>query len=493
MEAREEQVTSSLTEESDSLDLRESVNSMRRRIFMQFLLVFGASLGHIGVAVVASWPNPAIPELQSNKTDIFGNYITLNPWQLDMLGSMVSIGNLPGTWLWGWMVAVLGRKRSIMLLLVPYTIGWGLVAFSSNAIIMLSGRLIHGICVGATFVSASTYIIELPDASVRGAMALIPNFMLSLGFILTSGLGLSLRWYEIAFVGESIAIMFWIIMVFLPESPSFLAIKGSEEEALSVLRRLRGQWVNLAEEMQSLRNQNEDKLQKPLYATLRDSDILKSLVIIIVLFFIQNFCGLMVFYVNMTRIFLEAGSTLNEYVSTVLVFLVQAAGNLLACLYLDRLGRKPCLIFSLVIMTVCLVVMAIYHHLKDLQESVITEVFNNSTEFPTVGTLTVRTDGMKAWVPLLCLMVYMFVSSIGAGPVPSLLNSEYFPTAVRSQLSGLCMAIGGVFNFAALQLFSPLHEMLTIAGLFWFYASVSIMGVVFTLLCVRETKGVAVG
>lgn len=492
MEETEEKQSERLTVEHEPRLPEESVGQRRRRILMQVLMVLGASFGHLGLAVVAAWPNPAIPELQKNNTNIYGTYMSLNHWQLDMLGSLVSLGNLPGTWLWGWLVAKIGRRKSMMLLIFPYSLGWGLVAFASNAPVLLAGRFFHGISIGATFVSASTYIIELPDISVRGAMAVIPNLVLSCGFILATGLGLGFRWFEIAFMGEFIIVLQVMALLKLPESPSYLAIIDKEDKARVVLKKLRGPSADISQELQDLKNQNQNKIEESLFKVLQDTDTLKSLGIIIVLFFVQNFCGLMVFIVNMTRIFLEAGSTLDEKLSSVLVFLVQAAGNLLACLYLDRFGRKLCLIASLAVMTMCLIVMAVYHHLKDYSE-VMDVVAFNGTDFTTAGTVTESIGAMPTWVPLVCLMVYMFTSSVGAGPVPGLLNSEYFPTAVRSQLSGICMVIGSFFNFATLQLFSPLQEALTTAGLYWLYAFISAGGIVFTLACVKETKGRSVG
>ncbi|XP_068248520.1 facilitated trehalose transporter Tret1-like isoform X2 [Palaemon carinicauda] len=432
MEEAEEKQSERLTVEHVPQLPKEPEVKRKKRIFMQVLMVLGASIGHLGLAVVAAWPNPAIPELQRNNTNIYGSYMSLNSWQLDMLGSLVSLGNLPGTWIWGLLVANIGRRRSMMFLIVPYSIGWGLVAFAPNAPVLLAGRFFHGICIGATFVSASTYIIELPDTSVRGAMATIPSLVLSCGFILATGLGLCFRWFEIAFVGVFIIVLQVMVLLVLPESPSYLAIKDRENEARVVLKKLRGPSADISQELQDLKKQNQDKIEGSFFKVLQDTDILKSLGIITVLFFVQNFCGLMVFIVNMTRIFIEAGSTLDEKVSSILVFFVQAAGNLLACLYLDRFGRKLCLIASLAVMTMCLMVMAVYHHLKNYTE-VIDVVVSNGTDFTTTGTITESIDGMPTWVPLVCLMVYMFTSSIGAGPVPALLNSEYFPTAVRSQ------------------------------------------------------------
>ncbi|XP_045584827.2 facilitated trehalose transporter Tret1 isoform X2 [Procambarus clarkii] len=474
----------------------EPAGDRRRRLVMQVAMVSGASVAHLGLAVVAAWPNPAVPDLQRHNTTIYDTAITLTSWQLDMLGSILAVGNLPGTWFWGWLVATIGRKKSMMLLLVPYTLAWLLLALAVNPTMMLAARVVHGICVGATFVSASTYIIELPDTAIRGALATIPSIALSLGYTLTAALGLVLRWFEIAFVGLAVIALHTTIMVFLPESPSFLAIKGQRIKAKKILLKLRGPSANVDEELQNLCDENKDTEKEPFIKVLQDSYILKSLGIVITLFFVQNFCGLMVFYVNMTRIFLEAGSTLSEHVASILVFLVQAAGTVLACIYLDRFGRRACMVASLAVMTLCLLVMGTYHHFKDAVETGIDSATANTTMLVAEDIMenwSATTTSSFSWVPLACLMLYMFASSCGVGPVPSLLNAEYFPTAVRAQLSGLCMVVGSVINFAALQLFTPMQVALTSAGLYWFYAAVSVGGIVFTFACVRETKGRALG
>ncbi|KAK8747428.1 hypothetical protein OTU49_016809, partial [Cherax quadricarinatus] len=471
----------------------EHSGDRRRRLGMQVMMTLGASLGHLALAVVASWPNPAVLDLHLHNTTIYNTPLVLTTWQTDMLGSIVSVGNMPGTWLWGWLAVTIGRKKAMMLLLLPYTLAWLLLALAVNPVMMLAARVVHGICVGATFVSASTYIIELPDTAIRGAVATVPNFALSLGYILTTSLGLLLRWYEIAFVGLAIIVSHTTVMVFLPESPSFLAINGQKRKAKKILRKLRGPSANVDEEVQNLCDENKDKANDPFIKVLQDPYILKSLGIVLTLFFVQNFCGLMVFYVNMTRIFLEAGSTLSEHVASILVFIVQAAGTVLACIYLDRFGRRVCLVSSLVVMTLCLLVMGVYHHYKDAAEISVFSATRNTTSLTEDTIENWSTTKMAfSWVPLACLMLYMFTSSCGAGPVPALLNAEYFPTAVRAQLSGLCMVLGSVINFAALQLFTPMQVTLTIAGLYWFYAGVSVFGIVFTLTCVRETKGRAV-
>lgn len=233
-------------------------------------------------------------------------------------------------------------------------------------------RVFHGVCIGATFVSASTYIIELPDTSIRGAMAAVPNLALNLGSISTVALGLVLRWFELPFVGLALILLQTLLMaLLLPESPSYLVVKGRTVEAKRVLLKLRGPSANVEKEMETILTENGQKADMPLFKVLREPAILKSLATVITLFFVQNFSGLLVFPVNMTRIFQDAGTNLSSEVATIVVFLVQMLGTVLACIYLDRLGRRPCLVVSLLVMALCLVVMGFYRQCKDSSEEAI--------------------------------------------------------------------------------------------------------------------------
>ncbi|XP_047476235.1 facilitated trehalose transporter Tret1-2 homolog [Penaeus chinensis] len=93
------------------------------------------------------------------------------------------------------------------------------------------------------------------------------------------------------------------------------------------------------------------------------------------------------------------------------------------------------------------------------------------------------------WVPLACLMLAAFSANLGAAPVPWILSVEYFPTAIRSQVMGVSTMIGNLISFAALQAYSPMQAAFTQAGLYWSYACVAALGIVYTLCFVQETKG----
>nr|XP_027216365.1 facilitated trehalose transporter Tret1-like [Penaeus vannamei] len=476
--------------------LLETPAEKRRRIGIQVLMVLAACLGHSVIAIVAAFPNPAISDLRKDNSTIFGSAMALTTAEMDMMGSLVCAGTIPGTWLGGWMVGAIGRRKSLILIVVPFTLAWALVGMAVNPPMMLVGRFISGICYGVTTVAASTYVIEIPDASFRGAMAALPTLFFGLGLVATVTAGMFLRWYAIALVGYAVMVLCSLLMFFLPETPAYLAVSGDKKKAGRILEQLRGPDFDVDQELKTLRECNETQADETFVRQLLKPEMYRPLIVCIVLFFIQNFSGLTVMYYNTTRIFHAAGSTIDEDVATIYVFFVKLLGTIIACLFLDRIGRRVCMILSLLIMGVCLVIMGVYLNLKEGAIS----GFEISDALPaanqTLGENPLEDEVITRsheYLPLLCLMVYMFASCIGAHPVPWILSTEYFPTTTRGQASGLCAMACSLFNFAALQLFSPMLDALSQAGLYWAYGAVSFLGVLFCLVCVKETKGKSVG
>lgn len=226
-------------------------------------------------------------------------------------------------------------------------------------------RFISGICYGVTTVAASTYVIEIPDASFRGAMAALPTLFFGLGLVATVTAGMFLRWYAIALVGYAVMALCSLLMFFMPETPAYLAVSGDKTKAGRILERLRGPDFDVDQELKTLHECNETKANQSFIKQLLKPELYRPLIVCIVLFFIQNFSGLTVMYYNTTRIFHAAGSTIDENVATIYVFFVKLLGTIIACLFLDRIGRRVCMILSLLIMGVCLVIMGVYLNLKE--------------------------------------------------------------------------------------------------------------------------------
>merc|ERR1712154_364707 len=138
-------------------------------------------------------------------------------------------------------------------------------------------------------------------------------------------------------------------------------------------------------------------------------------------------------------------------------------------LLVDRFGRKMLLIISDVLMGVSMIALGIYFVLKETESE--------------------NTIDKLAFLPITATMLFIASFSIGFGPLPWLLNSELFPREAKA----LASSLGGMFNWSCAFLvvyFYPMAETaLTKYYCYFFFALVCLLGSVFIIAFVPETKG----
>ncbi|KAK7066651.1 hypothetical protein SK128_010979 [Halocaridina rubra] len=359
-----QQITPTLENKGIKENDTQPAMEKRLRYIKQVGLFLTAALGHWNFGLSVSWPNTLVSDLQIDNLTLFGTELQLEDWELDMTSSMVYIGGLLGYVLSGWLVDWLGRRQSMMVLVLPATVGWLLVALAVNSTMILIGRFTVGLAYAVLIVSVRTYLVEISDTAIRGVAGLATEVMMGIGSITAIGLGISLSWYHIAFVSTGQILIFGLFIVpLLPESPSYLLVKGKEKKARKVLLYLRGKNVNLEEEIMQLKAENECNGEKG-WKILAKSNILKKCVIVFGLFFISNFCGSLVIRTNALRMLQTSGLSLDKELSTLFIFVLSLSGVISQALIIDRIGRRTCLVLSLNLLLIAYTVLGSYMFLQ---------------------------------------------------------------------------------------------------------------------------------
>ncbi|KAK7080207.1 hypothetical protein SK128_023797 [Halocaridina rubra] len=463
---------------------KEPVRTTRVRYMKQTGIFLLATLGPMNFGMGLSWPNTIASDLQHDNSTLFGTELQLLDWQMDMLSSLVFIGTLPGFLFGGWLVARFGRRRSMMGLVLPCMVGWILVALAVNSTMILLGRFICGFSFALVAVSVRTYLSEISDTAIRGAAILTAECLRSFGAIVIIAFGMCSSWYYSAFFcAFQILISGLVAVPFLPESPTYLTVTGKDEEARSVLTRLRGKYFDVDAEIQQLKKQNNSKEGNSGWGALLKPEIMKKCLIVFGLFGISNFCGTEVIKANAVRILQTSGLSFDAYTSTLIIFVLLLSGNVFQALLVDRIGRRKCLVLSLILLVIAYTILGTYVYL-DTSEAITSDSQDAGSE----GKINAW-----SWIPTACLMVCSFSGSLGIAPTPWMLAVEYFPTSIRSQVMSVCSFFGSVMSFASLQVYSPLQEALTPAGLYWSYAFFAVIGIVYSLTIVQDTTGQKVG
>lgn len=198
------------------------------------------------------------------------------------------------------------------------------------------------------------------------------------------------------------------------------------------------------------------------------TESLRSAFIAIGLMFFQQMSGInaVIFYSN--TIFKDSGSDLDPGVSTIIVGVIQVVATFVSSLVVDKLGRRLLLLFSIVVMGICLCGLGVFFYLLDANSDAI---------------------GSLGWLPITSLCLFMVAFSLGFGPVPWLMAGELFAPDIK----GFLGAIAGTFNwllaFVITKFFANFKEAMGNGPTFWLFMVFCAIGFVFVLLFVPETKG----
>jgi SP family galactose:H+ symporter-like MFS transporter len=364
----------------------------------------------------------------------------------------------------------LGRRRVILGAAVLFVLGACLSAITQGLTLLLVGRFLVGLAIGIASMLTPLYLAEISPARQRGAIVSLNQLCITLGILVSYLVGFALAstvegWRWMLGIGALPGVILWVGMLFLPESPRWLAGHGRTEDAGAVLKNLRG-GADVTEEINELRTDiaREGRLHTN-WSELLSSRLRRPLIIGIGLAMFQQITGINTVIYFAPEIFQSAGlsSAATSILATAGVGAVNVIMTIVSIRLIDRLGRRQLLFWSLGGMAVTLLVLS--------------------------GAFYIGAAGQLAWIALASVAVYVGFFAIGLGPVFWLLISEIFPLALRGRAMSLATVANWGFNAIVSVTFLNLVGALGSAGAFLVYAVLSFAALVFIFAMVPETKG----
>jgi MFS transporter, SP family, galactose:H+ symporter len=413
--------------------------------------------------------------------------------EIEWITTAALIGAVIGALSSGRITDIFGRKKVILVASVIFAIGSLLTGASSNVTFLAISRIILGIAIGISSFTVPLYIAEIAPTKSRGALVSSFQLMITIGIVVSylsdhafANDADPYSWRWMFYVGIFPAIILFVGMLFLPETPRFLIGKGKEEQGRKVLKKV--------EEPQLV----EEAISKIKADIVRDkesgfkwTEIFKpwlrtSLIIAIGIMFVQQFVGINTVIYYAPTIFIIAGFTGAKaaIAATIIVGIVNVLSTVLSMTLIDKIGRRKLYFFGLIGMALALVALGTFFLLKDS--------LGSSLKYISVGTM----------------LIYIFFFAISLGPLGWLIISEVFPLNVR----GLGMSIGSLSNwlFNAIVTFTflklawlfttPGMEIIKAgtgetdpnpAGAFFVYAAVAVLGIIWGYKYIPETKGIS--
>ncbi|XP_050699276.1 solute carrier family 2, facilitated glucose transporter member 6-like [Eriocheir sinensis] len=493
-----------------------------RPTLLQVATILLSSLAMLQFGISYSWPNSLAGDLRTDNSTLLGHQISVTSVGHDLVGSLMFAGGVLGTIPASWLVGKFGRRICMVAPSLPISLGWALIAFAHNDILIFVGRcpcpaplysnaspprrFVTGLSLGMMVQASEIYVAEISNASIRGTACTFMEIVKLGGFVLVVAVAIKVSWYVIAGGLAVLALVYGGAMLAVPESPNFLAVQGREEEARRVLRRFRGPGADVDAELALLRHRNQRSDGASGFAALLKRDVLRSVAALLLLITFRSMCGCEMITVHCTRMLLATGVALDHTLGTLIVNSAYLLGGLCLTVLVDRLGRRRSMLVSLAVMLAGNTVLGCYCYsfpasavpgldielLSPLDTNTTVSYLAGNTTVPYIAGLSDAGDSERL-LPLLCFLTVAFGAGLGIADIPLVLMVEYFPTNIRAEGCGLCLTWMLVCSTTMLQLYSVLLDSLTIAGIYWFFALSTVAATVHTLCCIRETSKCDIG
>lgn len=362
----------------------------------------------------------------------------------------------------------------------PFVLGWVILTLSTSFEWIILGRFITGFCVGLLGPAACIYIGETTAPKYRGVFLAGVTFAVSSGILIVHTLGWFFTWQTTAIICGFFPFTSYIIMGFVPESPSWLITQGRMEDALKAFKWLRGHDDAALKEFKSMvdahklneaDNSNDSVSSVFSWTKLKESFstriFLLPFVTLLIFFVTMQGSGLnVIIFYSITILKQVFGNSLNEYVATLIIDVVRLVAALVACILLKKCGRRPLMSISGIGTFISLFGLSIYILLSKQYEAL----------------------KSYSWIPLVLLMFYVAIVSLGLNPLPWCMVGELFPTQYRALGSAIVTFTNFFTIFATVKTSPFLFENYGISGAFIIYSIITLIGTTYLIIYLPETK-----
>ena len=395
------------------------------------------------------------------------NDFPLTPFLTGVVVSSILLGAVIGAGASGGLGDRLGRRKVVLIAAVIFAAGAVGMALSPNVGVLIFFRVFAGLAVGAASALVPTYISEISPTDLRGSLSSVFQLAITLGILLAYLVDFALAgaeaWRWMLGLAAAPAVVLFVGMYLVPETPRWLIKNGLMDEARAVLRRSRGR-EDVEGEIEEIREVEREESTTGVRELLSPW-VRPMLVVGVGLAMLQQFSGINTIIYYAPRIINHTGiGASTSILATVGIGVVNVLFTLVAIWLIDKLGRKKLLLFGLTGMTIGTIVLGLGFVLPSL-------------------------SGIVSWVTLGAMLLYIASFAASFGPIVWVMLPEIFPLQVRGSGVGASSLSNWVANFIVALLFPVLIAALGQTPVFWGLGAICVLSMIFIYFVVPETMG----
>jgi len=402
--------------------------------------------------------------------------------QIGWANSCALIGCLVGALSAGALSDKFGRKRLLVAAALLFAVTSLGNALANSFAVFIAWRISGGVAIGLASNLSPMYIAEVAPAQIRGKLVAINQLTVVIGILLAQSInwflvrnlprGASDDFIRTSWFGQQgwrwmfgitamPALLFFIGMLFVPESPRWLAKNGKTKSARSVLAKIGGENYANAATIEIQSTLASEEIQRVRFADLLEPRMRKVIVLGVVLAVFQQWCGINVIFNYAEEIFRSAGFDISTVLKNIAwTGSVNLAFTLVALGVVDRGGRRPLMLFGSAALAVIYLALGFCYF-----------------------------SGVKGLPMLLLVLAAIGSYAMSLAPVVWVVISEIFPNRIRGAAMAVAVSSLWIACFLLTFSFPVLNKMLGSAGTFWLYAGICAAGFLFIKFKLPETKG----
>lgn len=378
-----------------------------------------------------------------------------------------------------------GRKRLLIFSGFLFTLSAIGTALAADFTWFNIYRIIGGVAMGIALNLSPMYIAEISPPEKRGMFVTINQLLVMIGVLMAQVVNWRISLLDTALPVDATtdiiaqswsgqsgwrwmfgvevipAFLFFVLMMFVPESVRWLVKNGQEERARSVLQKIGGEAYAADQVADVKRTISKHDLAHVNFRELLNKRVLKFIGLGVFLAFLQQWSGLNVIIYYASDIFQAAGYNLQQMMlSIVVIGTVMVLSVIVTMLTVDKLGRKTLLLFGTSSMAIVYALIGYCFYAN-----------------------------YEGFVIVLLVLANVMFYSITLAPLLWVVLSEIFPNRIRGAAMSISAFAHWVGNFTLTFSFPTIKENLGWANNFWLYGVICAAGFVVLYYILPETKG----
>ncbi|AMS04755.1 sugar porter family MFS transporter [Acidipropionibacterium acidipropionici] len=389
--------------------------------------------------------------------------------------SSVMFGAIFGGALAGQLADRLGRRRMILISALVFVVGSILSGVSpyNGLVFLICARIILGLAVGAASALVPAYMSEMAPARLRGSLSGINQTMIVSGMLISyvvdfllKDLPTSWGWRLMLALAAVPALILFLGVLNLPESPRYLVRRGLIPQARRVLGYIRRPEDIDAEiaDIQRTAEIEEQAAEKTSWSSLFNSKYRYLVIAGVGVAAFQQFQGANAIFYYIPQIVGKAGNSAatDALFWPIINGIILVVGSLVYIAIAEKFNRRTLLTVGGTVMGLSFLLPSLIHAVMPTAPGMLIVVF---------------------------LCIYVAFYSFTWAPLTWVLVGEVFPLAIRGRASGLASSFNWIGSFAVGLLFPVMAKAMPQAAVFAIFGVICILGVLFVRFRVPETRG----